>query len=64
MDEIIRNAWVAAGKSLQESSAIASLKLIDTPSKVRILIYDISIFCHTIYYLMVVKFISGNQKAF
>ncbi|XP_054260104.1 uncharacterized protein LOC128984764 isoform X3 [Macrosteles quadrilineatus] len=30
MDEKIRNVWIAAGRSLQEGNAIASLKLTDT----------------------------------
>lgn len=31
MDESIRNAWISAGKFLQEGHSVASLKLIDSP---------------------------------
>lgn len=31
MDENVRNAWISAGKFLQEGNALSSMKLVDSP---------------------------------
>lgn len=31
MDDNVRNAWISAGKFLQEGNALSSMKLVDSP---------------------------------